>query len=153
MFEYITQNIITFYLKSRKWGHKNYNFSNQLEKTCFVQIKIQPLVGRLAFRTQKTFKFETKRTSNHCLCFIMLFRKLSPLQLLVIGILMISTTTLFIHNAINAERSLDVLSLLNTVQDGDIMAGVFWDVDGTKLLHDIIIKEANEGLRDKVCCP
>lgn len=76
-------------------------------------------------------------------------RKNSPTSIFLAAALL-STTIYLLYLANFKRSSIDVIEFVNTVDDGDIMAGVFWDIDGTGKLHEIILKETEEGKRDKV---
>jgi hypothetical protein len=48
------------------------------------------------------------------------------------------------------KSSINIFEVVNAVDDGDILSGVFWDIDGTDKIHEIILSEFQEGKRDKV---
>ncbi len=80
-------------------------------------------------------------------------KKSSPIFLLfVVGL---TSTTFLLYNCMNFHKSsLNIFEVVNSVDDGDLLAGVFWDVDGTDKMHENILNEVHEGTRDKVylCC-
>lgn len=48
------------------------------------------------------------------------------------------------------SNKVDISEVVMSVSDGDIMAGVFWNINDTKELQEIILREATDGVRDKV---